>query len=71
MAAGVAANYFKRISIPVLLLVVLSYQLMGTFAEWLIIGNFNAVIQVFRRVIPGMSLQVFGGFLFIKYLIRK
>jgi len=70
MAAGVADNYFKRISIPVLLLVVLS-QLMGTFTEWLIIGNFNAVIQVFRRVIPGMSLQVFGGFLFIKYLIRK
>jgi len=55
MAAGVADNYFKRISIPVLLLVVLS-QLMGTFTEWLIIGNFNAVIQVFRRVIPGMSL---------------
>ena len=70
MAAGVAANYFKRISIPVLLLVVLS-QLMGTFTEWLIIGDFNVAFQDFRMGICGMFLQVFGGFLFIKYLIRK
>ena len=70
-AAGIAANYFKRISIPVLLLVVLSYQLVGTAVEWLIVGDFHAAVQDFRMGIPGMLLQVIGGFLFVKYLIRK
>jgi len=70
-AAGIVANYFKRISIPLLLLVVLSYQLVGTFAEWFIIRDLKVAIQDFQMGIPGMSLQVFGGFLFVKYLIRK
>jgi hypothetical protein len=71
LAAGIAANYFKRISIPVLLLVVLSYQLVGTAVEWLIVGDFYAAVQDFRLGIPGMILQILGGFIFIKYLIRK
>ncbi len=71
LGADIAASYFKRISIPVLLLVVLFYQLVGTSVEWLIVGNFYAAIQDFRMGIPGMLLQVVGGLLFIKYLIRK
>ena len=30
-----------------------------------------AAVQDFRIGIPGMLLQVFGGYLFIKYVIRK
>lgn len=71
LAAGVAAAYFKRISIPILLLVVLSYQLVGTLVEWLLVGNLNMAIQDFRIGLPGMALQVFGGFLVIKYVIKR
>ena len=71
LAAGVAAAYFKRISIPILLLVVLSYQLVGTLIEWLLVGNLNMAVQDFRIGLPGMALQVFGGFLVIKYLIKR
>ncbi len=71
LAAGVAAAYFKRISIPILLLVVLSYQLMGTLIEWILVGNLNMAVQDFRIGLPGMALQVFGGFLVIKYLIKR
>ena len=38
---------------------------------FMIIGNFYNAIQDFRIGIPGMCLQVFGGYLFIKYLICK
>jgi hypothetical protein len=31
LAAGLAANYFKRISIPILMLAVFSYQVAGRF----------------------------------------
>ena len=38
VVAGYAANRFKRISIPVLALVVLAYQFIGTLGEWAMIS---------------------------------
>lgn len=70
IAAGWAAQRFGRISIPVLAEVVLFYQIIGTLGEWMYIGNFYKT-QDFRIGIPGMCLQVLGGYLFIKYLICK
>lgn len=71
LAAGLAAKYFQRISIPILLGVVLFYQVIGTLAEWGIEGSFYVAAQDFRIAIPGMLLQIFGGYLLIKYLIRQ
>ncbi|MDU1904148.1 MAG: ECF transporter S component [Dysgonomonas sp.] len=71
LSAGLAANYFKRISIPILILVVLSYQLLGTVVEWLLIGSFLVAIQDFRIGIPGMFLQVTFGYLIIKHLLKR
>ena len=45
------------------------YQITGTVGEWIYIGSFYSAIQDFRIGIPGMCLQVFGGYLFIKCLI--
>ena len=51
--------------------ILLKSVLIGTLGEWMYIGNFYNAIQDFRIGIPGMCLQVFGGYLFIRYLIRK
>ena len=40
MAAGLAASYFRKLSLPVLALVVMAYQVFGTLVEWAIIGDF-------------------------------
>ena len=69
--AGYSAQYFKRISLPILIFIVLGYQVIGTLGEWALIGSFFDAVQDFRIGIPGMALQIFGGFLFIKYLIKK
>ena len=71
VAAGMAAKYFDRISIPILLGVVLSYQIVGTLGEWAMAGSFYAAIQDFRIAIPGMLLQILGGYALIKYVIYK
>lgn len=71
LIAGFAARYFKRISIPIFCLVVVVYQTFGTLVEWALIGDFFLAIQDFRIGIPGMLLQVFGGYGVINYLIRK
>ncbi|MBN2742633.1 MAG: ECF transporter S component [Marinilabiliaceae bacterium] len=71
LAAGYAATYFKRVSIFIMMLVVLSYQVVGTLAEWWMVGDFYVALQDFRLGIPGLLIQMVGGFLFVKYLIGK
>ena len=69
-SAAMAAKYFKTISLPILLLVVLSYQVFGTLLEWSIVGDFFVAIQDFRIGIPGMLIQIFGGYLIINKLMK-
>ncbi|MDR2953755.1 MAG: ECF transporter S component [Prevotella sp.] len=69
--AGFAAHYYKRISIPILLGVVLTYQIIGTLGEWLLEGNLYKALQGFRLAIPGMLTQIFGGYLLICKVLRR
>lgn len=69
--AGYVSYRFRRISLPIMILVVLSYQILGTLGEWGITGSFHTAIQDFRLGMPGMALQVIGGYLFIKYILYK
>lgn len=71
VAAGLAAARFQRISLPILTLVVLAYQGIGTLGEWAIIGDFTRAVQDFRIGLPGMLLQIIGGYFFIKQFIHK
>ena len=71
VAAGYAAQRFKRVSIPLLIAVVLSYQIAGILGEWAMVGDFTRAVQDFRIGLPGIALQIFGGYSFIKYIINK
>lgn len=71
IAAGFTAKHYQRVSIPLLLYVVLSYQIVGMLGEWALKGSLHTASQDFRIGIPGMLAQIFGGYLFIRYLIRK
>lgn len=71
VAAGSAAHYFKRISLPILVGVILAYQLFGTVVEWALVKEFMVAVQDFRLGIPGMLLQLFGGYALINYLLRR
>ena len=71
LAAGYAAHRFNRVTLPLLAAVVIFYQAIGTLGEWLITGSLDASLQDIRLGYPGMLLQVFGGYLFIRYIIRK
>lgn len=70
-AAGWAAAHFRKASLPLLAGVVLAYQIAGTLGEWAWIGDFHAAVQDFRLGMPGMLLQVFGGWAVIRFLIRR
>ena len=54
-----------------LALVVFIYQIAGGLFECAWTGSLAAALQDFRLGLAGMALQIFGGYAFIKYLIRK
>lgn len=69
--AGLAATRFRKATIGLLLAVVLAYQAVGTLGEWAMKGDFFLAAQDFRLGVPGMLLQVVGGWAFINHLIRR
>lgn len=71
LLAGYAARRYQRVSPLLVLGVVLGYQVLGTLGEWAMKGDFYLAAQDFRLGLPGMALQVVGGYLVVKHLIRK
>ncbi len=69
--AGYAASRFNKASLSLLIAVVLGYQIIGTLGEWAIKRDFFLACQDFRIGIPGMLLQIVGGWVVINHIIRK
>lgn len=64
------ANHSLRLSFLALIFSVLSYQLVGTGIEWIIEGSLYVALQDFRIGIPGMLLQIFGGYALLKAIAK-
>ena len=71
VAAGYMAERFRKITIPALLGVVMAYQVVGTLIEWALVGDFYLAAQDFRIGIPGMLLQIFGGYALLKAIAKN
>jgi len=71
VSAAYLASRYNKVSLLTLTAVVLAYQVAGSAIEMLIDGNMYMALQDFRLGVPGMLLQIFGGFAFIKYIIKK
>ena len=69
-AAALTAGYFKKVSVVLLILVVLSYQIPGSLVEWLLSGSFNAAVQDFTVGLPGMAIQILGGYGVLRLMTR-
>lgn len=71
LAASLAARRSLRPSLGLLVAVVLAYQLVGSLVESALVGSLSAGFQDFRLGVPGMLLQVFGGWLVLNRLFRN
>lgn len=71
VAASCVARRSRSVSMPLLVLVVLLYQSVGTLAEWAYTGSLHLALQDFRLGIPGMLLQVFGGYGLLRLIASK
>jgi hypothetical protein len=69
-AAAFAAHKTGKISILALVGAVLSCQLAGTLIEWAIVRDFFTATQDFRLGIPGMLVQILGGYFILKVIAK-
>lgn len=70
IAAAVAAKHFGKVSLLGILLAILAYQVIGTGIEWIMTQSFFTAVQDFRIGIPGMLIQLVGGYLVLKALAK-
>ena len=68
VTAAFAAKYFGKISLLAIILAVVAYQIVGGVAEWAMTSSFAAAVQDFRLGLPGILLQIFGGFAVLKLI---
>ena len=71
VAAGWVAARTQKATLLTIAAVVATYQLIGGAGEGIVTGSVNAATQDIRLGLPGIALQIFGGFLFIKYVLKK
>lgn len=68
--AALVAQHSHRVSLALIAAVVAGYQLVGSLAEWAMTGSLQAALQDFTIGIPGLVLQVVGGYLVLKYILK-
>ena len=66
VAAAYMAQKTNNLKLQSLLAVIIFYQGIGMIAEWAITGSFFAAMQDVRIGVPGMLLQLIGGYLLLK-----
>ena len=71
VAAGWVAEKTQKATLLTLAAVVALYQLAGGAGEWIMTGSLDTATQDIRLGLPGIALQIFGGYLFIKYVLKK
>ncbi len=70
VAAAYLAQRTKEINILNILLVILFYQGVGMIAEFALTGSFMAAMQDIRLGLPGLLLQLVGGFFLLKAISK-
>lgn len=68
--AGLVVARYGRINLLIMAVIVFGYQLLGGVAEWIISGSLWTALQDVRIGIPGLLLQIFGGYAVLRYLLK-
>lgn len=50
---------------------VVAYQLIGSIFEWVVTGSPATAIQDMSLGLPGIMIQIFGGYAVLRWLLRR
>ncbi len=68
IAAAYMAHKSQNLKLQNLLFIILFYQGFGMLAEWAMTGSIYAALQDVRVGIPGILLQLVGGYLLLRFI---
>lgn len=71
VVASEVAKRMKRVSLLGIMLAVVSYQFVGMIMTLAVTGIPSVALNAVVVGIPGMLLQLFGGYLLMKYVLKK
>ena len=71
LVAGFTAQHFKTVSLPLLVGVVLVTKVLEALGELILTGGIAATVADFTIGWPGLLLQIVGGYLILKYLLKN
>ena len=70
-AAAWIAQRTQRVTMLNVALAVLAYQAVGTLVEWGMAGSLQKAFQDITLGWPGIAIQIVGGYLILRYLMKK
>lgn len=68
IVAGLTAQYFRKVTLPLLVGVVLVSLAIGCLGEFILTSGIETTIADVTIGWPGLLLQVFGSWLILKYI---
>lgn len=71
IAAALIAKKTNKVTLLTVALAVIAYQLIGSLAELAITGSFEKASQDIILGWPGCLIQIVGGFVILRYLLKK
>lgn len=71
VAAAWIARKTSKVTLLTVALAVIAYQLIGSLAEWAMTGSIEKASQDIVLGWPGSLIQIVGGYLVLRYLLRK
>lgn len=70
LAAAYIAKKTQRVSLLTVTLAVVAYQSVGMLVEWAMTSSLQAALQDIWLGYPGIFLQIIGGWLILRYLLK-
>lgn len=71
VAASLIAKKTNKVTLVTVALAVIAYQLIGSLAEWAMTGSIEKASQDVILGWPGCLIQIVGGYLVLRYLLKR
>lgn len=71
LAAAMIAKKTNKVTLLTVAIAVIAYQLIGSLAEWVMTGAIEKASQDIILGWPGCLIQIVGGYLVLRYLLKK
>ena len=71
VAAALIAKKTNKVTLLTVALAVVAYQLVGSLAEWVMTGSIEKASQDIILGWPGCLIQIVGGYVILRYLLKK